>query len=153
MSKNKREISDDDTVRISDVLVCCSLWVFPFPTSVMFTLSLERKAELKQKAKRVRGGGSRKGGGTKGMRRRRNSLVKEFKWNDEKKLEGRTGWDKTGFRVGEREGGKDFGGERSVTLNILHWGERGISSKPYSWFIFSILNENCACRSCKIWHF
>lgn len=23
-----------------------------------------------------------------------------------------------------REGGKDFGGERSVTLNILHWGER-----------------------------
>lgn len=57
----------------------------------MFTLSLERKAELKQKAKRVRGGGSRKGGGTKGMRRRRNSLVKEFKWNDEKKLEGRTG--------------------------------------------------------------
>lgn len=57
----------------------------------MFTLSLERKAELKQKAKRVRGGGSRKGGGTKGTRRRRNSLVKEFKWNDEKKLEGRTG--------------------------------------------------------------
>lgn len=30
----------------------------------------------------------------------------------------------------ERAGEKDFGGERSVTLNILHWGEIGISSKP-----------------------
>lgn len=30
-----------------------------------------------------------KGGVTRG--RRRNSLVKDFKWNDEKKLEGRTG--------------------------------------------------------------
>lgn len=30
--------------------------------------------------------------GRGGLRlRRRNSLVKEFKWNDEKKLEGRTG--------------------------------------------------------------
>lgn len=65
-----------------------------FPPSIMFTLSLQRKTELKQKAKRVRGGGSRKGGGMKKgrrRRRRRNSLVKEFKWNDEKKLEGRTG--------------------------------------------------------------
>lgn len=27
----------------------------------------------------------------------------KFKWSDEKKLEGRAGGDKTGFRVGERK--------------------------------------------------
>lgn len=43
---------------------------------------------LKQKAKEV---GARKGGVKTVKRKRRNSLVKEFKWNDEKKLEGRTG--------------------------------------------------------------
>lgn len=48
---------------------------------------LQRETELKQKAKSASGGG----GGVKKERRRRNSLVKEFKWNDEKKLEGRTG--------------------------------------------------------------
>lgn len=43
---------------------------------------------LKQKAKEV---GAGKGGVKTVKRKRRNSLVKEFKWNDEKKLEGRTG--------------------------------------------------------------
>lgn len=43
---------------------------------------------LKQKAKEV---GAGKGGVKTVRRKRRNSLVKEFKWNDEKKLEGRTG--------------------------------------------------------------
>ena len=41
-------------------------------------------------------------GGVKLESRRRNSLVEEFKWNDEKKLEGRTGCDKRGFKDGER---------------------------------------------------
>lgn len=49
--------------------------------------------------------------------------MNEFKWNDEKKLEGRTGGDKTGFRVRERERRKDFGEGRCVTLNILHCRE------------------------------
>ena len=40
-------------------------------------------------------------------RRRRNSLVKEFKWNDEKKLEARTGGDKAGFRAGARQREKE----------------------------------------------
>lgn len=43
---------------------------------------------LKQKAKEV---GAGKGGVKTVKRKRRNSLVKEFKWNDGKKLEGRTG--------------------------------------------------------------
>lgn len=45
-------------------------------------------------------------------------ISEKFKWSDEKKLEGRAGRDKTGFRVGEKE--KE--GERSVTLK--HRGER-----------------------------
>lgn len=54
----------------------------PRSTSVTFTL---RKMELEQKAKESEGRG--KWGKE---RTRRNSLVEEFKWNDEKKLEGRT---------------------------------------------------------------
>lgn len=43
----------------------------------------------------------------------------EFKWSDEKKLEGRAGGDKTGFRVGERE--REGGGEKCY---FKHRGER-----------------------------
>lgn len=50
--------------------------------------SPQKNIILKQKAKEV---GARKGGVKTVRRKRRNSLVKEFKWNDEKKLEGRTG--------------------------------------------------------------
>lgn len=58
----------------------------PFSTLTVFALSLQRKTEPKQK--RGEGRGKEKG---RRRTRRRNSLVKEFKWNDEKKLEGRTG--------------------------------------------------------------
>lgn len=43
----------------------------------------------------------------------------KFKWSDEKKLEGRAGADKTGFRVGERE--RKRGGEKCY---FKHRGER-----------------------------
>lgn len=44
------------------------------------------------------------GGGAGGL------ISGKFKWSDEKKLEGRAGGDKTGFRVGERE--REGGGEK-----------------------------------------
>lgn len=48
--------------------------------------------------KKSGGGGGRCVGGGGGE-----LISGKFKWSDEKKLEGRAGGDKTGFRVGERE--------------------------------------------------
>lgn len=80
------------------------------PHAVYIVVMEEEVNRDKREREREREGKSRGRG--------RELISEKFKWSDEKKLEGRAGRDKTGFRVGEKE--KE--GERSVTLK--HRGER-----------------------------
>lgn len=83
--KKEGEIKVDDTDRISYVHVCCSDQCSPSHLhDVYIVLTEEDRPETKGEEGEGRGKENWR-------RRRRNSLVKEFKWNDEKKLEGRTG--------------------------------------------------------------